>query len=99
MASKHVPIRRCVTCGSRRAKRELVRVVHTSGGELVVDETGKRSGRGAYLCRNPECWGRAAKGSRLNQALRAEMTGDDRARLAAFGASLQEQAPAQGLSA
>jgi predicted RNA-binding protein YlxR (DUF448 family) len=88
MREKHVPLRSCVVCRTKVAKRELIRIVHTPTGDLVVDNTGKQSGRGAYLCSNPDCWHRAFVGGRLSHALRAEMSPEDKGRLAeAVGAA------------
>lgn len=85
---RHVPVRTCVMCGSKAAKREMVRVVRTPQGECIVDETGKRPGRGAYLCHRPDCWERAASTNRLAHALRGEVSVSDREQLAAAGAAL-----------
>ena len=75
---KHVPQRMCVVCRTARPKRELVRIVRlaTPGDEgvVVVDETGKRSGRGAYLCRQRACWGTAQTRRQLERALKVTMT-------------------------
>lgn len=75
---RHIPQRTCVSCGSTTAKRELVRLVRTADGAVELDPTGKRPGRGAYLCHNPECWERAVKKSRLENALRTKLTADSR---------------------
>ena len=85
---RHVPERTCVMCGTKTAKRELVRVVLTPEGACVVDETGKRPGRGAYLCHRPDCWERASSTDRLARALRGEVSVSDRRELAAAGAAL-----------
>ncbi|MBP5209603.1 MAG: YlxR family protein, partial [Clostridia bacterium] len=69
MENKKVPERKCVACGERRDKRDLVRAVRTPSGEIVLDLTGKLSGRGAYLCRDAACLRRARKGDRLGRAL------------------------------
>ncbi|MCH7712990.1 MAG: YlxR family protein [Chloroflexi bacterium] len=53
---RHIPERTCVGCGQKRPKRELVRVVRTPQGGLLLDTTGKTPGRGAYLCHHPMCW-------------------------------------------
>ncbi len=84
---RHVPVRTCVMCGTKTAKRELVRVVLTPQGECIVDETGKRPGRGAYLCHRAECWERAASTNRLAHALRGELKASDKERLVAAGAA------------
>ena len=77
---KHVPQRTCVVCRTQDAKRRLTRLIRTPDG-LQIDPSGKASGRGAYLCENPECWKRAAKTDVLARALRMTFTDDDRLRL------------------
>lgn len=64
---RKVPRRMCVGCGTTGAKRGLIRIVRTPEGQVVVDPTGKRNGRGAYVC-NETCLDRALKG-RLEKAL------------------------------
>lgn len=88
MPERHVPLRSCVICGTKTAKRELTRVVRIPSGACLVDTTGKLSGRGAYLCSDPECWDRALNRGRLAHALRAEISDEDRERLTAHGAGL-----------
>jgi predicted RNA-binding protein YlxR (DUF448 family) len=56
MRRKHVPQRSCVACRRVKPKRELIRVVRAPDGRVLVDETGKANGRGAYLCRDRACW-------------------------------------------
>jgi len=75
------------------AKRALVRVVRTPEGEVHPDATGKRAGRGSYLCHNPECWERAVKKGRLERSLRTKLSKEDAERLLAFA---RELAPAIG---
>lgn len=70
---KRVPVRTCVGCRTERGKRELVRVVRTPEGEVVLDATGKRSGRGAYLCPRRECLAAARKSKSLERALEREI--------------------------
>ena len=70
---KKIPERRCVGCGERKEKRELIRVLRTPEGEIVLDRTGKRSGRGAYLCPNAECRRKARKTRRLQTNLETEI--------------------------
>lgn len=54
--AKHIPIRQCIACRERRPKRELLRIVMTEGGP-VLDLTGRKPGRGAYVCPDrPDCW-------------------------------------------
>ena len=70
---KHVPQRTCVVCRTVQGKRDLVRVVRTPEGQLVVDKTGKQNGRGAYLCRQRSCWEAALTGRQLSKALKMEI--------------------------
>ena len=85
MPQRHIPERTCVACRSPRPKREMVRVVRTAAGTVEVDPSGKKPGRGAYLCRLPECWRRALQRTALDHALKTEISEADRAALAAFG--------------
>ena len=73
MKQRKVPIRSCVACRTSGDKRNLVRVVRTASGEVLVDTTGKTPGRGAYLCPSAECLRKALKEKRLTRALRSEI--------------------------
>ena len=64
----------CVACREMRAKKDLMRVVKTAEGELRLDLTGKLNGRGAYLCREPNCLSRAFKTRALERALEAPVS-------------------------
>lgn len=70
MDSKKRPIRTCVACRSSDEKNDLIRVVKSSNGEISIDPTGKKPGRGAYVCRKTECVEIAAKKKALERALR-----------------------------
>lgn len=74
---KHVPQRMCVACREHDAKRGLIRVVRTPEGAVALDPTGRRNGRGAYLCRKPGCWERALQTGILGRALKTSI--DDEA--------------------
>lgn len=74
---KHVPLRTCVACRETKPKRELVRVVRVSPQSVEVDATGKKNGRGAYLCPAQECWHQAQKKRGLNHALDLTLTSDN----------------------
>ena len=65
MKVKKIPLRMCTGCMEMKPKKELIRVVKTPEGEVTVDLTGKKSGRGAYICRNIECLEKAFKAKRL----------------------------------
>ncbi len=71
--TKKIPIRRCIGCNARRPKRELLRVVRSPQGELCIDATGKKSGRGAYLCPDTVCLAKARKAKRLERTFEAEI--------------------------
>ncbi len=68
MQNKKIPMRMCTGCGEMKPKKELVRVVKTPEGEFLLDLTGKKSGRGAYLCRNTECFKKCRKSKRLEKS-------------------------------
>jgi len=68
---KKIPMRQCLGCREMKAKRELLRVVKSPGGEISLDSTGKKSGRGAYVCRSPECLKHLEKSKSLPRALGA----------------------------
>lgn len=70
---KKVPVRRCVGCNAQKPKRELVRVVRSPEGEVSIDLTGKKSGRGAYLCPAAACLAKARKAKRLERAFEVEV--------------------------
>jgi predicted RNA-binding protein YlxR (DUF448 family) len=87
---RHVPQRTCVACRQGRDKRDLVRVVRTVAGNVEIDPTGKKSGRGAYLCRDPRCWHTGLRRGALTRALKIEsLPRDDALLLAAFSDTLQ----------
>ena len=66
---KKVPVRRCVGCGEHFPKGELVRVLRTPEGEVVLDLVGKKSGRGAYICKKAACLKKARKSRRIESSL------------------------------
>lgn len=86
---KHVPQRTCIGCRTTSAKREFIRIIRTEEGAVVVDATGKRNGRGAYLCASRECWESALSKDRLARALRATISSQDREELRRYGIGLE----------
>jgi predicted RNA-binding protein YlxR (DUF448 family) len=90
---RHVPQRTCIGCRTTSAKRQFVRIVRTLEGRVEVDATGKKAGRGAYLCRQRSCWETALKRDHVSRALKVSMLPGDREALTAFGATLPAQAP------
>ena len=88
MRRRHVPQRTCIGCRQVRPKRDMVRLVRTPEGELVIDETGKRNGRGAYLCRRRECWQAVLEGDQLGRALKIEIGEQERQMLREYAETL-----------
>ena len=66
---RKIPQRQCVGCRTMKDKKALIRIVKTPEGEIVLDTTGKKSGRGAYVCPDPECLKRARKSRALERVL------------------------------
>ena len=82
---RHVPLRRCVSCGTQFPHRELVRIVRAPDGTVTVDtDRKKQAGRGAYLCHAPACWEQGLKRSRLDYALRGRISPEEREQLQKF---------------
>ncbi len=81
---KHIPQRTCIGCRETRPKRELVRIVRNTSGAVEVEPTGKKSGRGAYLCKAKGCWEVALKKERLDRALRIKIAQENRRELAQY---------------
>ena len=86
-APRQAPQRTCVSCRSASDKRTLVRIVRGSEG-VEVDPSGKKQGRGAYLCHQPECWQLAIRKGRLDAALKTRLTPNEKLRLTEFVATL-----------
>ena len=70
---KKIPERKCMGCNEKKPKKELVRVVRTPEGEVCLDITGKKSGRGAYICKSVSCFEKALKSKRLERTLEVEI--------------------------
>lgn len=68
MKPKKIPMRMCIGCGEMKPKKELIRIVKAPDGEILLDFTGKKSGRGAYICRNPVCFDAAQKARKLEKS-------------------------------
>ena len=78
---KKIPQRTCIGCGAIRNKKELLRIVRTPEQEVLLDPTGKKSGRGAYICPATECLEKAFKGDLLAKKLEATIAPPDKERL------------------
>lgn len=68
--AKKIPLRQCVGCGEMKNKKEMMRVLKTPEDEIVLDLTGKKNGRGAYLCVSAECLAKARKNKGLERSFR-----------------------------
>ena len=68
--NKKIPMRQCVGCQEMKSKKELLRIIKTAENEIILDTTGKKNGRGAYLCPNGECLARAVKTKGLERSLK-----------------------------
>ncbi len=106
---KHVPLRTCIACRTTKPKRELLRIVRTPDGHVVIDAMGKKSGRGAYLCARLSCWENAVKKklpekkrlekdfgpTLLEQEFELTLSEEDQAGLDAYIATLPKDEPTQ----
>lgn len=69
-------LRMCIACRQMREKRDLLRIVKDKDGNIFIDETGKKNGRGAYICKNEECLKNLIKQKSLNKAFKCEINSD-----------------------
>ncbi len=74
MKSRKIPMRMCVGCREMKEKRQLIRIVRSPEGEVSLDPTGKKSGRGAYVCRSADCLKRAIKQKQLERQLETPLS-------------------------
>lgn len=68
--NKKIPLRQCIGCGEMKQKKEMMRIVKTPEGPIVLDITGKKNGRGAYLCMNADCLKKAEKNKGLERSFK-----------------------------
>lgn len=71
---KRQPLRKCAGCGLMKEKRELVRIVRDETGQVSIDETGRKNGRGVYVCRDGACLARAQKSKALERGLKCKVS-------------------------
>ena len=74
MTEKKMPLRKCIGCGEMKPKKELIRVVKSPEGEISIDLTGKKSGRGAYICHSKDCLVKAQKSKRLEKSFSTQIS-------------------------
>ena len=70
MSTKKVPLRQCIGCGEMKGKKEMIRILKTEAEGVVLDATGRKNGRGAYVCPNRECFQKAVKSRGLERAFK-----------------------------
>lgn len=86
--NRPLPQRTCVACRQKRDKKDLIRLVRTDNGVVEPDLSGKKPGRGAYLCAKKDCWVEGLKKNRLEYALDTKITAENRQALISYGNSL-----------
>ena len=74
--AKKVPLRQCVGCGEMKGKKEMMRVLRTTENDICLDTTGKKNGRGAYLCRSRDCLRKARKNKGLERSFKMSIPGE-----------------------
>ena len=70
MSVKKIPLRQCIGCGEMTSKKEMIRVIKTAEDQILLDATGRKNGRGAYLCPSMECFKKAVKGRGLERSFK-----------------------------
>ena len=70
MSTKKIPLRQCIGCGEMKSKKEMIRVLKTAEDESVLDATGRKNGRGAYLCPSMDCFKKAVKNKGLERSFK-----------------------------
>jgi len=89
--SKHLPQRTCIACRQIKEKKALMRLVSIGNGVAEVDISGRKPGRGAYLCPKKSCWELALRKNRLDYALRTKLHDDNRQSLFEYSHDLLEE--------
>lgn len=74
MKTKKIPMRMCIGCGEVKPKKELIRIVRSKEGEISLDLTGKKSGRGAYICDDLKCLQKARKSRKLEKSFSCQIS-------------------------
>ncbi len=85
---RRLPMRTCIACQESKPKRELIRIVHTPANTVEVDPTGKKAGRGAYLCPRQSCWQLGLKKRALERALKTTISPDNLMQLEEYAGTL-----------
>lgn len=72
--AKKIPMRQCIGCIEMKSKKELLRILRTESGEIILDATGRKNGRGAYICPNAECLNKAKKSRGLERSFKMQIS-------------------------
>ena len=78
---RKVPLRKCIGCQQQKSKKEMLRILRTEEGSVIFDSTGRRNGRGAYICSSSECLEKAFQSKALERALKTQITAQTREKL------------------
>ena len=70
MSTKKIPQRQCIGCGEMKNKKEMLRVLKTTDEQIIIDATGRKNGRGAYICPSMDCYKKAVKNTGLERSLK-----------------------------
>lgn len=97
--SKKAPERTCIACLATKPKKTLVRLVRTAAGRVEIDSTGRKPGRGAYLCPVQNCWEIGLRKNKLGYALHLKLAPEDAAELTRFSSKLFSLAETEGKGA
>lgn len=89
--AKKIPLRQCVGCGEMKGKKEMMRVLKTAEGEICLDVTGKKNGRGAYLCKQKECLQKARKNKGLERSFKMSIPDEVYGQLAEEFTTLEKE--------
>lgn len=73
---KKIPQRQCIGCGEMKNKKDMIRILKTAEGDIILDATGKKNGRGAYLCFDRECMEKAIRGRGLERSFKMPVSGE-----------------------
>lgn len=76
MNTRKVPLRQCIGCGEMKTKKEMIRVIKTPEEDVLIDPTGKKNGRGAYICPSSECLKKAIKNKAIERSFKMNISGE-----------------------
>ncbi len=73
MSTKKIPLRQCIGCGETKSKKEMIRILKTESEGIILDATGRKNGRGAYICPSAECLRKAVKTRGLDRSFKTQV--------------------------